>query len=300
MKRTKISLLVFVLLIVLTIATALFFPTTPKTELPRIIPVFDNAKMLAPESSAALEAVFSSIGYTLPSVKSGAKLVPNLYIRELPPDFSQITDIERRKALFIKAILPLALTVNDRLEKYRDTLIELNQPDRTLTVEEQQWVKAIAKLHKSPDQVPSKLLSRIGPLPVDLIIAQAAVESGWGTSRFATEGNALFGQWTWKKGAGIIPLEREDGETYAVRSYPSLIESVWDYAYNLNTSNSYQKFREARAQSIREGLPLDAISLMQNLKNYSQKGDAYIATLREVIKQNNLTTLNQTKSEKPT
>ena len=256
--------------------------------------------MVAPNSAATLEAVFSRIGYTLPSVKSGAKLVPNLYIRELPPDFSKITDIKRRKALFIKTILPLALAVNDRLKKYRDTLIELDRPDRTLTVEERQWVKSIAKLHKSADQMPRKLLSRIGPLPVDLIIAQAAVESGWGTSRFATEGNALFGQWTWKKGGGIIPLEREDGETYAVKSYPSLIESVWDYAYNLNTSNSYQKFREARAQRIRDGLPLNAIALIKNLKNYSQKGDAYIATLREVIKQNNLATFNQTKSEKPT
>ena len=300
MNRTGISLLVFVLLTIIIIATALFLPTTPKTELPHIIPVFNNAKMVAPNSAAALEAVFSSIGYTLPSVKSGAKLVPNLYIRELPPDFSKITNIKRRKALFIKTILPLALAVNDRLKKYQDTLIELDRPDRTLTVEERQWVKSIAKLHKSPDQVPGKLLLRIGPLPVDLIIAQAAVESGWGTSRFATEGNALFGQWTWKRGSGIIPLEREDGETYAVKSYPSLIESVWDYAYNLNTSNSYQKFREARAQRIRDGLPLNAIALIKNLKNYSQKGDAYIATLREVIKQNNLATFNQTKSEKPT
>ena len=300
MKRTGISLLVFILLTIVIIATVLFLPKTPKTELPRIIPVFDNAKMVAPNSAATLEAVFSSIGYTLPSVKSGAKLVPNLYIRELPPDFSKITDIKRRKALFIKTILPLALAVNDRLKKYRDTLIELDQPDRTLTVEERQWVKSIAKLHKSPDQVPGKLLSKIGPLPVDLIIAQAAVESGWGTSRFATEGNALFGQWTWKKGGGIIPREREDGATYAVRSYPSLIESVWDYAYNLNTSNSYQKFREARAQRIRDGLPLTATSLIKNLKNYSQKGDAYIAILREVIKQNNLATFNETKSEKPT
>ena len=300
MSRTGISLLVFVLLTIVIIATALFLPTTPKNELPHIIPVFDNAKMVAPNSAASLEAVFARIGYTLPSVKSGAKLVPNLYIRELPPDFSKITDIKRRKALFIKTILPLALAVNDRLKKYRDTLIELDRPDRTLTVEERQWVKSIAKLHKSPDQMPRKLLSRIGPLPVDLIIAQAAVESGWGTSRFATEGNALFGQWTWKKGGGIIPLEREDGKTYAVKSYPSLIESVWDYAHNLNTSNSYQKFREARAQRIRDGLPLNAIALIKNLKNYSQKGDAYIATLREVIKQNNLATFNQTKSEKPT
>ena len=75
-----------------------------------------------------------------------------------------------------------------------------------------------------------------------------------------------------EEGGGIIPLEREDGETYAVKSYPSLIESVWDYAYNLNTSNSYQKFREARAQRIRDGLPLNAIALIKNLKNYSQKG----------------------------
>lgn len=300
MKRTGISLLVFALLTIVIIATALFLPTTPKTELPQIIPVFDNAKMVAPNTAATLEAVFSSIGYTLPSVQSGAKLVPNLYIRELPPDFSKITDIKRRKALFIKTILPLALAVNDRLKKYRDTLIELDQPDRTLTVQERQWVKSIAKLHKSPDQAPGKLLSKIGPLPVDLIIAQAAVESGWGTSRFATEGNALFGQWTWKKGGGIIPREREDGKTYAVKSYPSLIESVWDYAYNLNTSNSYQKFREARAQRIHDGLTLNAISLIKNLKNYSQKGDAYIATLREVIKQNNLATFNETKSEKPT
>ena len=95
MSRTGISLLVFVLLTIVIIATALFLPTTPKNELPHIISVFDNAKMVAPNSAASLEAVFARIGYTLPSVRSGAKLVPNLYIRELPPDFSKITDIKR-------------------------------------------------------------------------------------------------------------------------------------------------------------------------------------------------------------
>ena len=128
MKRTEISLLVFVLLTIVIIASALFLPIKLKTELPHIIPVFDDAKMIAPNSAATLEAVFSRVGYTLPSVKSGSKLVPNLYIRELPPDFSKITDIKRRKALFIKTILPLALAVNDRLKSTEIHLLNWTNP----------------------------------------------------------------------------------------------------------------------------------------------------------------------------
>lgn len=213
MKLNQASILLFSLLTVASIAVALLVPTRPKTELPRIPPLFNSPKVLATDTSATLEDLFASIGYDLSSVKSGAKRVPNLYVRELPADFSRIKDIGQRKALFIKTILPLALAVNDHLKKYRDTLNEMDRPDRTFTLEEKQWLKAVAKLHNSDDQIPAKLLLKVGPLPIDLIIAQAAVESGWGTSRFVTEGNALFGQWTWKKGAGLIPRERRDGET---------------------------------------------------------------------------------------
>jgi len=124
-------------------------------------------------------------------------------------------------------------------------------------------------------------------IPVSLAIAQAAKETGWGTSRFAQEGNALFGQWTWS-GEGLKPKEADGNEGHKVMKFNVLQASVRAYQRNLNTHRSYENFRLARAHLRDKGQPLDSIILSQFLKNYAETGNQYVEVLQKIIKQNNL------------
>ena len=124
-------------------------------------------------------------------------------------------------------------------------------------------------------------------IPVSLAIAQAAKETGWGTSRFAQEGNALFGQWTWS-GEGLKPKEADENKGHKVMKFNVLQASVRAYQRNLNTHSSYKNFRLARAQLRDSKRPLDSIILSQFLKNYAETGNQYVEVLQKIIKQNNL------------
>ena len=124
-------------------------------------------------------------------------------------------------------------------------------------------------------------------VPVSMAIAQAAKETGWGTSRFAQEGNALFGQWTWS-GEGIKPLEADDKSTHKVMKFKLLQASVRAYQRNLNTHSSYKNFRSARAELRDKGKKLDSIVLSENLDKYAETGKEYVRVLQQIIKQNNL------------
>ena len=135
---------------------------------------------------------------------------------------------------------------------------------------------------------------RIQEIPLEIAIAQAAVESGWGLSRFAVEGNALFGQWTWDKKNGIIPV-RAKNKNIAVKAFPNLISSVRNYMININTHNAYKKFRENRYKLIEKSKPLDAKYLINYLENYAETGKIYTNTLSKMIDQNNLTLLRDAK-----
>ena len=125
-------------------------------------------------------------------------------------------------------------------------------------------------------------------IPPSLAIAQSAEESGWGTSRFAREGNALFGQKTWKKGKGIVPKKRAIGKKYKVRSFEHLIDGVHSYARNLNGHFAYKIFRAKRANLRKNGLRIDWLSLADTLFSYSERGDDYIQTIKRIIVENRL------------
>ena len=133
----------------------------------------------------------------------------------------------------------------------------------------------------------STLKVRMDEIPVSLAIAQAAKETGWGTSRFAQEGNALFGQWTWS-GEGLKPKEADGNEGHKVMKFNVLQASVRAYQRNLNTHSSYKNFRLARAQLRDTGKPLDSILLSQFLEHYAETGNEYVEVLKKIIKQNNL------------
>ena len=124
-------------------------------------------------------------------------------------------------------------------------------------------------------------------VPVSMTIAQAAKETGWGTSRFALEGNALFGQWTWS-GNGIKPLGADTNSTHKVMKFKILQASVRAYQRNLNTHSSYKDFRSARSELRDKGKKLDSQILTKYLDKYAETGKEYVKVLKQIIKQNNL------------
>ena len=134
----------------------------------------------------------------------------------------------------------------------------------------------------------TELRRRVDVVPASLALAQGAEESGWGTSRFARLGNAVFGQRTFQKGDGLVPLRREQGQRHEVKSFNNLYRSVRAYVWNLNTHAAYEKFREKRASFRFRGLPPDGYELTETLDRYSERGENYIQTIRTIIQLNRL------------
>ena len=152
---------------------------------------------------------------------------------------------------------------------------------------EKKWLEKKYKQYGIPSKDLSILKIRMDEIPVSLALAQAAKETGWGTSRFAQEGNALFGQWTWS-GEGLKPKDADQNEGHKVMKFNVLQASVRAYQRNLNTHKSYKDFRKARAELRDQGLPLDSLVLSEFLKNYAETGNQYVEVLKKIITQNNL------------
>ncbi len=133
----------------------------------------------------------------------------------------------------------------------------------------------------------SELIEKIDIIPISIALAQAAKESGWGTSRFALEGNAIFGQWTWK-GDGIEPLEKDSNTNHKILKFPLLRASVKAYISNLNSHNGYKDFRKKRLELRKKNKPLLGKELIDELDNYAQTGKEYTKVLRQIIEQNDL------------
>lgn len=240
-------------------------------------------------SVAALESLFSRLDYHWPL--SPADTVPPILIQRLPADFPAIEDSQRRKALFIRALLPIALAENRRLQEQRALAsLLLEQPWDRLDPERRQWLRQTARRYRlalGPQIRPAQgrlLLRRLDALPTSLVVAQAAIESGWGTSRFALQGNSLFGQWTYRQGEGMTPKERPEGASHEVRAFGSLRGSVRAYLRNINTGHAYEALRTLRWRLREAGRPLDAHLLAAGLERYSQRGEAYVAELRRMLR----------------
>ena len=152
---------------------------------------------------------------------------------------------------------------------------------------EKQWLRQKLLEYKVKKGNLDELIQRMDMIPVSIALAQAAKESGWGTSRFALEGNAIFGQWTWD-GQGIAPLNRDGDKNHKILKFPILRASVKAYKNNLNTHKSYYKFREKRNQLRKKSKSIAGLALTDTLKNYAQTGSEYTKILNQIITQNNL------------
>ena len=243
-------------------------------------------------SAATIEELFKSTNYNLKDVRKN-KLVKPIRLDLLPKEIVKIENTKKRKDLFIQIILPLVINENNNIKLDRINLFSiLNKSKNTKT--EQEWLNVKFKQYGVVNKDLSTLKIRMDEVPVSMAIAQAAKETGWGTSRFAQEGNALFGQWTWS-GEGIKPANAEDDSTHKVMRFKILQASVKAYQRNLNTHSSYKDFRSARAELRDEGKKLDSMILTEYLDKYAETGKEYVKILQQIIRQNDLTDFDDAK-----
>ena len=245
----------------------------------------NNDNTISLNSETALN-LFDDLGYDLKGVRAGQKVKP-IYLTKLPKDIKTLGDTKKKRELFIKIILPLILYENEKITEDRKKLFQILSKNFN-TSGERVWIKRRFREYKIDDQDLSKLKMRMDIIPVSLALAQAANESGWGTSRFALEGNALFGQWTWSK-KGISPKKKDPNQSHKVLQFQVLKASVKAYKNNLNTHNAYREFREARAQLRQENKIIIGLELSKYIKSYAAIGEKYVAIINDIIERNSLT-----------
>ena len=244
-------------------------------------------------SASTIEQLFKDTDYTLKKVKKTKLVNIGINLDHLPTEMKNIENTKKRKNLFIQIILPLIIEENTKIKLDRKKLfVILNKNNNSKS--DLEWIgKKFKQYGVSKNDFPT-LKTRMDEVPVSLAIAQAAKETGWGTSRFAQKGNALFGQWTWS-GDGIKPAGAEVDSTHKVASFKVLKASVKAYLRNLNTHPSYKKFRKERAIQRDNDEKLNSLELVKYLDKYAETGIEYTKILSKIIKQNSLTEFDDVK-----
>ena len=246
-------------------------------------------EVILPDLNLKTETVlnlFKDVDYDLGQVRS-EKLVKPIYFTQFPKDLDGLKNTQLKKETFIKIVLPLVVAENEKIFADRKKLIILS--DKKFTTDpEKQWIRQKLLEYKVKKGDLKELLVRMDIIPASIALAQAAKESGWGTSRFALEGNAIFGQWTWS-GQGIAPLDRASNKNHKILKFPILRASVKAYKNNLNTHKSYLKFRQKRSQLRAKNKKISGLELTEMLNNYAQTGSEYTKILNQIIRQNRLT-----------
>ena len=230
--------------------------------------------------------IFENLKYDLKGIRLGQAVKP-VYLSKLPKDLKKIKSTQKKKDTFIKIVMPLILDENSKIEQDRKKLFKiLGKPSNTRG--ETVWLKRRFKDYQIEKEDIAELKLRMDIIPTSLAIAQAAKESGWGTSRFALEGNAMFGQWTWGED-GIVPKEKKTNQEHKILKFPMLRSSVKAYMFNLNTHRGYKDFRDARAELRKNNKTISGLDLVNYLQNYAQTGSEYTKVLKKIINQNQLT-----------
>ncbi len=242
-------------------------------------------------SASTIEELFKDNGYNLDTVKKTKLVNAGNQLTRLPKELKNIASPKKRKKLFIKIVLPLIIEENIRIRFDRKKLFEILNKNNT-TKRDNAWLDLKFKQYGVKNNDLSKLKIRMDEIPVSLAIAQAAKETGWGSSRFAQEGNALFGQWTWS-GEGIKPLDVGKDKKHKVAKFKILKASVRAYQRNLNTHPSYKQFRIERAIQRDNDEKLDSLKLVKFLEKYAETGKEYTEVLKKIINQNSLTDFDE-------
>ena len=230
-------------------------------------------------------SLFEDVEYDLNTVRY-QKTVKPIYFTQFPKDLDEIPSVRLKKETFIKIVLPLIVAENEKILDDRLRLKKITSK-RITTDSEKQWLRQKFLEYKVKKSNLEELKIRMDIIPASIALAQAAKESGWGTSRFALEGNAIFGQWTWN-GQGIEPLLKDKSKNHKILRFPILRASVKAYKNNLNTHKGYVKFREKRKNLRDKNKKINGLELTKTLGNYAQAGSEYVKILAQIIVQNRL------------
>lgn len=243
---------------------------------------------------------FAAYGYNLNEIKRGDAEVPNLFLEKLPRELTTLKDADIKKELFISTMLPPILKVNEFILYERNRLLEIMssiEMNGDASLDDLYWLRRKMLRYRMEDFNIDELHSRMNIIPPSLALTQAAIETGWGASRFAQEANALYGQWTWNDETGMIPLERQSGENHSIKRFQNLISAVEGYALNLNTHTAYEDFRIVRSKSS-DGVIEVNDDLLFTLLYYSELGFEYVDNLSSIMRVNGLRSFDTAKLEK--
>ena len=248
-------------------------------------------------------ALFDRLGYTQKAWQAGIREVPRVYVEDIPDRWRELGSKEAstadKKRIFFRVLAPIVLRINELIATDRARAREVTEKlliGEGVTPEDRAWLAELAVRYRviksADDRLDSdmfpELLLRVDIVPPSLALAQAASESGWGTSRFAAEGNSLFGQWTWGKGLKPTEQREETHGDHRIAAFDSTGLSAYAYVLNLNSGDAYRDFRLRRAELRRQGLRISGVVLVDTLIRYSERGQAYVDDIKALIRQNRL------------
>ena len=260
------------------------------------------------DSVMALQNYYRELGYVEPAVFSEKIVVPRVYLSRIPAGWTEDQPISTKKSLFFRTLLPLILKVNEDIENEQQHLKRITTAFHANgsvgDEDDRAWLHRLAvryevvttseelALNTSVEQLIATLRRRVDTILPSLALAQAAIESGYGSSRFAVQGNALYGQW--RTGGGMRP-QAQPGHlsNFGVAAFSSPLHSVAAYARNLNTFPAYSDFRNMRAQQRGSNTTRNSLALADTLTAYSQRGEEYVVTLKSIIRDNRLSRFDQ-------
>lgn len=252
------------------------------------------------ESYKHLLSLFEKLDYTEKAWDAGLREVSRVYLSNMPSRWrgkhSKEIQVSLKKELFFRVLAPLILRSNELIMQDRERLMAFSEGNK----KDAGWVAELAVRYRVIDSIDSgigpeqlsELLNRVDIMPPSLAMAQTAEESGWGTSRFADQGNAMFGQWAWGDKA-IKPEQQRAGKgNYGIAAFDSPQESVIGYMMNINTHRAYAPLRDKRAQMRSKGQKPTGVALSPSLLNYSERGQHYVDTLNSIMSYNKLAAID--------
>jgi uncharacterized FlgJ-related protein len=263
---------------------------------------FETSRKVEVRSYKDMLDLFEELNYTPEAWQAGIREVPRVYLPFIGDRWgskaSKETTVENKKRLFFRGLAPLILRANElitidrtRLERVRSSFIQ----NSSISEEDQNWTEKLAQLYKvklNENQIHASTLdelwTKVDIVPVSLAMAQAAEESGWGTSRFAAEGNAVYGQWTWGENSIVPEQQRKELGNYGIASFETLQQSVSAYMLNLNTHNAYESLRTKRSELRKKNEKITGHILAGQLTKYSEQGEEYVEGLRSLMEYNRL------------
>ena len=240
------------------------------------------------ESSEMIE-IFNKYQFSVDNLLNNQSA--NLVIfSSLPSDFMDIQPIIERKRLFINTLIPIIYSENLQILNDRKKILDWWRESDGENFSRDfwpQWLFELSEKYGSSDSNLGNLLMRVDIIPISLALAQSAIESGWGTSRYSREGNAVFGQYTFDESKGLKPKDRNENDEFFIKKFPNLSESVRSYLKNINTHLAYADFREERKKLRMSGENLSGYKLVNFLKDYSERRESYVKDVKEIISSNN-------------